>query len=264
MRLRLTLQNERFARLPIDHYHLLRATLFHQLRLSDAEFARELHDTGFGDGSDTGRRYKLFTFSGLRVPRPARPRLLGDRMELAPGPVHWFIASPKDDTLRHAVTGLLEAQGGVRIGDNMFTLTAMEALPDPVFTEKMAFTCLTPVVAAVASETHQTARYLRPSDGAELSEAVRRNAVRKYRALHGAEPARTDLSLSLSAEYLARASHGCTKKVTIPGSGGVIDVIGTFAPLTLSGSPELMKIAYECGLGEKNGSGMGMIEVDNG
>jgi CRISPR/Cas system endoribonuclease Cas6 (RAMP superfamily) len=30
---------------------------------------------------------------------------------------------------------------------------------------------------------------------------------------------------------------------------------------TLTGSAELMEIAWTCGLGEKNGSGMGMIEV---
>lgn len=262
MRIRLTLRNDRWVRLPIDHYHLLRGTIYKYLAASDAGFAEELHDVGYTDEADSPRRYKLFTFSGLRVPSGNR-RIVRGQLELAPGIAEWFVSSPKEDILRHEVVGLLESQAAIEIGGHSFALVALDAVPDPVFTEKMAFTCLTPIVAAVASETHSTPRYLRPSDGAELSEAVRKNAVRKYRALHGVDPARTDLSLTLSADYLARNAHGGTKKITLHGSGGATtDVIGILAPLTLTGSPDLIRIAYECGLGEKNGSGCGMLEVD--
>jgi CRISPR-associated endoribonuclease Cas6 len=40
--------------------------------------------------------------------------------------------------------------------------------------------------------------------------------------------------------------------------------VGAFAPFILSGSKELMRLAYDCGVGEKNAAGFGMIEVKIG
>jgi CRISPR-associated endoribonuclease Cas6 len=255
------LRNDTPVRLPIDHYHLLRGALFGHLQRSDPAFATFLHDEGYSAEPGTAQRYKLFAFSSLRGPKGNR-RFVGARMDLAPGLVTWTISSPKEDFLRHEVMGILEKNGPVIIGGQRFTVVALDGLPDPAFTETMHFTCLTPIVAAVRSETHATPRYLRPTEGAALSEAARVNLVRKYRALHGTEPGNAALTLTLSKSYLARAPNGGTKKVTLPGNGTTIDVIGTLAPLTLTGSTELIQVAYECGLGEKNSSGMGMVEVD--
>ncbi len=263
MRIQITLRNDYPVRLPIDHYHLLRGVLFDHLQRSDPAFATFLHDEGYLAETGKAQRYKLFAFSSLRGPKNNR-RFIGSQMELAPGIATWLISSPKEDFLRHEVTGLLEKNGPLVIGGQRFTVVALDGLPDPAFTETMRFTCLTPIVAAVRSETRTTPRYLRPSDGVALSEAVRVNLVRKHRALHGTEPTNAALTLTLSESYLARAPHGGTKKVTLSGNGTSIDVIGTLAPLTLTGSTELIQIAYECGLGEKNSSGMGMVEVDNG
>jgi CRISPR-associated endoribonuclease Cas6 len=53
-----------------------------------------------------------------------------------------------------------------------------------------------------------------------------------------------------------------TKKITINENGRFpIDVIGIQAPFTIEGDPELIKVGYECGFGEKNSMGFGMAEV---
>lgn len=264
MRFQVTLRNDVPVRLPIDHYHLLRGALFEHLQRSDSSFATFLHDEGYATGAGGAQRYKLFSFSSLRGPKGNRRFVGSAQMVLAPGLVTWTISSPKDDFLRNEVEGILAKSGPMVIGGQRFMLENIESLPDPTFTQTMRFTCLTPIVAAVRSETHKTPRYLRPSDGAALSEAVRVNVIRKYRALHGTEPENPALTLTLDAAYLARAPHGGTKKITLPGNGTTIDVIGTYAPLTLTGAPQLIQVAYECGLGEKNSSGMGMVEVKNG
>ncbi|MBI4810670.1 MAG: CRISPR-associated endoribonuclease Cas6, partial [Ignavibacteriales bacterium] len=38
-------------------------------------------------------------------------------------------------------------------------------------------------------------------------------------------------------------------------------VRGFMCPITIEGNPELIKLAYECGLGEKGSLGFGMIEI---
>ena len=270
MRIQLTFHADRYVRLPIDHYHLLRGVVYERLQESDATFAAALHNTGYAPAEGDTRRFKLFTFSGLRVPKTRR-RLSGSELQIAPGTVTWLLSSPREDFLRHLVSGLLARAEDLRVGGAMFRLVAADGLPDPVWQDTMAFTCLTPFVAAVASDDgRDTPRYLRPGDniGSDdatgedaLSSAVRANLLAKYRALQGREPADTRFTLRLDAEYLERAPHGGTKKVTLPGKGGSIDVVGVMAPLTISASAELIQLAYECGIGEKNSSGMGMLEV---
>src|SRR5205807_1817714 len=120
----------------------------------------------------------------------------------------------------------------------------------------MRFTCLTPIVAAVPREDGST-QYLTPADGARLSEAVRRNLLRKHELLYGGPPEDDRLELAFDSDYLARDTHGGTKLVTFKG----IQVRGAFAPFTLTGSEALMRVAWDCGLGEKNSAGFGMVEV---
>jgi CRISPR-associated endoribonuclease Cas6 len=118
----------------------------------------------------------------------------------------------------------------------------------------MRFKCLSPLVVAVHDPQRRTPRYLRPDDP-EFSERVRQNLLAKHAALHGQAPTDDRLSLTFDADYLK--THKGTKLTTYKG----IHIVGAFCPFTLSGSIELMRVGYECGLGEKNAGGFGMIEV---
>ena len=40
-------------------------------------------------------------------------------------------------------------------------------------------------------------------------------------------------------------------------------VKGTLAPFRLQAPKELIEVGYECGFGEKNSQGFGMVKVDN-
>jgi CRISPR-associated endoribonuclease Cas6 len=226
MRLRVTLAVERSVRIPIDHHDLLRGVVYHWLSASDEEFAQKTHDEGYVGGT---RNVKLFTFSLLRIPRHLR-RLdpSSGIMTISPGSVEWWISSPIEDFLKHEVQGLLTQGQGVRIGDALFRIAAVEAAPSPVFSPETRFT---------------------------FSEAVRRNLIRKYELLHGKPPTDDTLTLEFAQDYVTERRP--TKLRTIRG----IQIRGVEAPLTLRGSTELMQIAWECGLGEKNGCGFGMIEV---
>jgi CRISPR-associated endoribonuclease Cas6 len=70
-------------------------------------------------------------------------------------------------------------------------------------------------------------------------------------------PADDRLTLTFNTDYLAK--HKGTKLVTYK----EIQIVGAFAPFTLTGTTELVRVGYECGLGEKNAAGFGMIEVVN-
>lgn len=165
------------------------------------------------------------------------------------------------------VTGLL-ADGVLRVGNDHLPIAAVSAHPAPDFAPPngggpsvpvpAAFTCLTPVVAAVpATDGRSTPRYLRPTDGDAFSEAVRKKLLAKYRVLHGHDPSDTRLRLTFSPGYLARDRHQGTKKITF----GKIDMIGALVPLTIEAAPELLTLAWECGIGQGNSMGFGMLDA---
>ncbi len=258
MRLKVTCEVARETAFPVNHQHHLCSLAYGLLRRSDAEFARALHDEGFGAGEDT-RRYKLFCFSTLRAPK-GRRRVEGETLWLRPGPVEWVVSSPLASFLMHFATGLLSA-GGLRVGETTLPILEAQTAASPDFAAGTArLTCLTPVVASVPGEAGGK-RYLRPHEGSDFSEAVHRNLLRKYAALHGqAHDGSEPFSLTWDVDYLARNPHGGQKKTTFKS----IEVIGVQAPCTLSGSPALLELAYDTGLGELNSSGFGMVEVYEG
>lgn len=262
MRLIVTCELKRTTAFPTNHQQQLAGVAYGLLRDSDPEYARFLHDEGYAGNAGT-RRYKLFTFSGLRAPRPRR-RIAGDTLWLSAGSVEWMVSSPCASFLTHFATGLLSA-GGLRVGDVLLPVSQAQTCPSPDFSGGTArFTCLTPLVASrpIPASEGGGKYYLRPSDGAAFSEALRGNLLHKYAALHGHAPAvgEDTFAMAFDAEYLARNPHGGTKKITFK----EIDVIGALAPFTVTGAPDLIALGYEAGFGELNAGGFGMVELASG
>jgi|SRR5579871_4681456 len=254
MRLRVTCELKRETAFPVNHQHALCSLTYGLLRQSDPEFARTLHDEGYKAGEDA-RRVKLFCFSTLRAPKQRR-RIVGETLWLGPGTVGWVVSSPCASFLTHFATGLLN-RGGLQVGEKVLPIVQAQTCPTPDFGSGAAhLTCLTPIVASIPDEKGK--RYLRPGDTAAFSDALHRNLLRKYAALHGHAPdASASFTLTWDADYLARNPNGGQKKICFKG----IDVIGVQAPCTISGTPALLELAYDSGLGELNSSGFGMIEV---
>jgi CRISPR-associated endoribonuclease Cas6 len=255
MRLIVEMAPERPVRVPVDHQYALMGAIYRLLRCADPDYADALHDVGVR--GEAGKRFKPFCFGGLRC---ARRRLAGDAVWLGPGRVEWQIGSPDEAFLRAFATGLL-GEGSVNVGTEALAIDAVRTAPTPDFAEGEArFLCLSPIVASVRrpeSEGGGT-RYLRPTEGDLFAEAVRGNALSKFRALYGRLPEDDGRGLTLQFDlaYLARNPHGGTKKVTING----IEVVGAMAPFTATGSPELLRLIYDAGVGEKNGTGFGTLE----
>lgn len=240
---------------PINHQGLLAGLVYHLLGVSDPDYARFLHDEGYRPADDRAQRFKLFTFSWLHA---RRRRVTGGTLYLGPGPVDWFLSSPVHDFLVHGTTGLLAAGSVLRVGPAELPIVGIESLPAPVFGNVAHFTCLSPIVATLPRPDGST-QYLRPCDSDAFSEAVRRNLLKKHALIHGGPPRNDTLRLDFKAAYLAKdTKHGGTKKITIKNT----DHIGAFAPLTLTGSPELIQTGFTCGLGGKNSAGFGMVDVD--
>ena len=250
MRLRICL-NGHGIQLLINYQEHLTGAIYRLLQTSDANYSHFLHNEGYRlDNSP--RTFKLFTFSWLRG-KHHPPHSGTIAFEL--GPMEWFLASPVDEFINHAATGLSTANG-LRVADVLLPITKREILSVPILSETTRFTCLSPIVASVRQSDNRV-YYLRPGpDGKAFSEAVRLNLIRKHETLYGRPPADNRFVMTFDSDYLARTGGG-TKLVTYKN----IRHVGAFCPFTVSGSVELMRVGYETGFGEKNATGFGMVEV---
>lgn len=255
MRLKITMITDQEQAISINYQHYLTAATYNLLSEGDTDYASFLHNEGYAlEGSS--KTFKLFCFSGLRA--KAR-RNVGSTLYMGPGTIEWYVGSPVELFLRNFATGLL-AQGHLNLGGQLLAIRDVQSLPSPRFdTGELHFTCFSPIVVG-QNQAQGHVQYVRPGDGEVFSEAVRKNLLNKHRILYGSEPENTDFQLTFDAAYLADPRHrGGTKLVRYKD----IEVVGAQAPFVVTGSPELIQVMYDCGAGEKNAGGFGMVEIVN-
>ncbi len=267
MRLKLTLRQERpVERIPHNYSYHLAATIYSTLSRSSDEYATMLHDRGYApEGSR--QKFKYFTFSNLQIPvRTIERGEIVSRSRL----VTLFLASPKEEFLRHLILGLF-ADGPLRIGSALFGKECIETLPEPEWSEKMTFSMLSPLVVSAYRDPSaglSTKEYLRYDDS-RLPGILLQNLQAKYRGLYGCEPPENGAPFSMRFEsaYIERMQgkgRGVEKLITIKDSNGKETRVKAIqCPFTVTGHPELIKVGYECGFGENNSMGFGMVKVSS-
>lgn len=252
MRVKLTfMASKRNATLPLSYNHAVAGLIYRTIDKASEEFAARLHDEGY---EADRRRFKLFTFSRLFA---RRSRVIGDRLMLESPEVTLQVSSPVGDFIEHFVSGLFQSER-FNIAGSEFTLAEAETLAPPEFSERMSFRALSPITESVRDEQNRT-RYLNLED--DWSEIIKRNLVRKYRALYGREPSDSRLHWEWDKVYIAEAAKRNRRpSVLIEVSEG-IKVRGWLVPFTVEGSKELLELGYEAGFGKSNAMGFGMAEV---
>ena len=194
----------------------------------------------------------MVTYSQLRIPQQRRRRI-DNVLEIAPGRIDWYLASPYCSLLLEDIKNQMDRKPVLMMGDLELQVTGNDYVPYPAFSNEMIFTCLSSIVAMCRNEKLPT--FLLPKDGVECTNIIRRNLIRKYFQVHNRYPYETNIILEFDSDWLKRTSHRGTKKLFVGGK----NVFGAFAPFKLLGSPELIRTAWECGLGDKNSLGFGMI-----
>lgn len=220
------------------------------LERSDSTFSSFLHNRGY---EFEGRHFKLFTFSQIlfEKKRVEKDRIinLGERVE-------WLISSPKDEFVQHFVDGLFERPKAM-LAENTIVPERVETVARPEFTGCDRFTCLSPITISTKVERNDSLhlRYL-SIDEVAFAEKIKDNLTRKYRLLYGKPPDDGDFTMEFGRDYI-KANKKVSRLIKFKG----IDIRGYMLPFVLKGVPELIKIGYECGFGDKNSLGFGMVKM---
>jgi len=147
MRIQLTLTRTTKQRmLPMDYQYYISAWIYKVLKQADRDFAAFLHEKGYGQ-SET-KLYKLFCFSHLNF---GKPRLWKEKklFEILEHKIGLQISFDVPEAALLFIKGLFMSQE-FYLGDKFngidFTVTGIEALPEPVFSETMRYRLETPWV----------------------------------------------------------------------------------------------------------------------
>lgn len=267
MRLKITLVPQaRPLVIPVNYNYHLSALVYRLIDLSSAEHAEWLHTYGFTLG---GKRFKHFTFSRLLVPSR---RIVGRDLHILSPAVEWIVSFLIERSLEHFILGLFEKQEvWIASERNRFVITSVEVLETPTFTSEMKFKTLSPIVVSGPVErsgrptrdVRLMAYYFRPNDEG-LSEALRKNTLSKYESIHGELPDDTRFEFEMDKQYVVkRGGYGrLTKLITLKeGQEDETKVKAFDAVFWLRGNPELIRLSYEAGLGEKGSLGFGCVEL---
>lgn len=246
------------VRLPRAYRHYLQAAVY---GLLSEDLAAFLHGPGF---LFEKRSFRLFTFSHLRSVSP--PRTVEDALLFAP-PLSFVLSSPVLDILEDCAQGLLSGRL-FRLGNNELFCSGVEVAAPAVTGTRALLRTLSPITVYSTlrkGDGRPYTVYYEPQEMA-FAEQIASNLRKKRAALAGAaETFRPDESGDAQASQEASLRFRPVGKVR--------RVIGHFSPrdtfpvkgweglFRLEGPQELLQLALDAGLGAKNSSGWGCVEL---
>ena len=250
MRIKITCDIGEGIRLPINYNYFLASAIYGFLRESNPEYADFLHQDGY---ELENRRFKLFTFSQLMA---KRREIRGDQIHFR-SPLTWYVSSSQEPFLENFAAALM-GTGILQVEHHRLRVGDVEVLRQPRFGPQMTFRCLSPITMSTKRERDgQLGTHYCLPDDPQFSELVRQNLIRKYEAVYRHPPTEKSFAMTFDQAYIDKREGRVTRLVNYKG----IRIRGVISPFHVIGAPELIHIGYECGFGDKNSAGFGMVEV---
>jgi CRISPR-associated endoribonuclease Cas6 len=273
MRIKIILSSLDDCILPINYYHQLSSVIYDIIAGAPDDYIEWLGEKGY---LEQGKPKRLFVFSNLDIIDPYT--IKDDCINIAKDTkMALIISSPMLEDFRpNFVLGLF-ADRFIRLGikgsKRKFVFSQISLEPRVEFKSSMRFKPLSPITISTTVEIkgQPAIYYFRPHD-AGVDEAIRNNLIRKYEIIHGKEPENKKLQFTFDDDYIQKKGgyDRITRLLNIYGKKNPdskeyaqISIRTFLAPFILSGSVELIQTAYECGIGEKNSMGFGMMAVQS-
>lgn len=253
-KLSLSLSNAHNRKLPMSYQYELSSFIYKTIANGDKMYADWLHKNGF---ETQGKQFRLFTFSNFDIPKYAINKT-NERLIIQSEEVSFEIAFLPEKSTEEFVKGIFANQH-FSIGDKIskvdFSIKSIELIPEPNFTMPFEGKTLSPLCVALKNENDKI-DYISP-EHPEFIKQLKSNLLTKYEAFYG----KNLTSETFFAWETKSKPHPKLIKIKTD-TAQQTRVKGYLFEFKLFTSPELMKIAHNCGLGEKNSMGFGMIGGD--
>lgn len=244
--------------IPLNYQYLLSAVIYKLIEASSKEFADWLHEIGYRNGK--GKPYKMFTFSKLFT-NQIDTTYLEKGILKSNGEVYLFFASPVDDKIvLNFIQGAMKIGtiklAGVGFSETEFNISSINILPSNYVNENINYQTISPI--CVSNINNGKVEYIFP-DNENIEIKLENNLKEKYKILHNKE-----FESNLKIKIIDKTKF--KKKVILIKENtqhqGRIKAFETH--ISIETNYEMHKFVQECGLGERNSMGFGMISIIGG
>lgn len=241
LRLKIFLKSEdKNFKIPFNYNYILSSIIYN--KIADLELASELHDS---------ISFKFFTFSQINV---AKRRITEDGIIAKDGRFNFIISSPNEYLIKSLIEGFLDDLI-VQFRDKELFIEKIELLRELDAESKMEFKTLSPIIVRKKKEIDGKLKIWDLAPGDEFYRALENNLIKKYLKFNNL--VETDKKINIYSEMKSvkrkRISFNKGPNTTF-NRAYMMDII-------LEGDLDLIKFAYDCGLGERGSGGFGCISL---
>ena len=238
MRLKISLtSNNGNYLIPYNYNHILSAIIYR--KIADLDLAAKLHFS---------KDFKFFTFSQIYFSDWKRTK---KGIISKDGKLYFYISSPNEQLIKSLVEGHLESTE-VDFKGKKLLVEQIELLKSPSFKENMKLKTMSPVSASIKREIDGKLKIWDLGPGDErFYESVQKNLVNKYTSFYGDYDGDRWVRIKPNMKTAKR------RRIEIKGDFHR----GYMMEFEMEADPRLVEFAYECGLGERNSMGFGMVDT---
>lgn len=244
MRISIQFSSDKDIALPLHYNYMIQSFIYSNI---DEKLSRFLHEKGFIDGK---RKFKGFAFSRLLS---SGRKVLSNRKEIfVKPPFVLVVASPVDIFIESLAEKILK-RNNLSLNQNKVYVESINVHVLPKFENSVTAKMLSPITVYSTLNKPDGGKktyYYSPLER-EFSELIVANLLKKHRAYY-----RKNLNGSLVVEP-ARVSNRDEKIIFYKGTV----IKGWMGTYKLKGSPELIRLAYDSGIGSKNSQGFGCFKI---
>lgn len=231
--------------LPIQYNHILQGMIYDHI--SDAALRHFLHEDGFDLNN---RRYKMFTFSRLE----GRFKMKQDigRIEFF-SPIRLLVSSAMEVFIENLSEAFMKSDH-LQLDGQEIHLSSIKVIPAPNIGEHIKIKMLSPVVTySTAKNMDKTITYYYSPMEAQFSKLLEDNLHRKYQLIYNRRLPEPSLNMK-------PVGHIDSKYMKVMEYKGTV-IKGWMGIYWLDGNPELLRVAYDTGLGSKTSMGFGCFDI---
>jgi len=224
--------------LPLNYNKILQGFIYKNI--VDRDLAEFVHDKGFTYGK---RNYKMFTYSRLSGQYTIDKKT---KKIIYQSPVQLVISSCYEEFFIDLSVSLLKKK--IEIAGTEGYVSKMNiVMEEPKSSQKIKM--LSPVTAYSTLNNGRTIYY--SPDNQNFKRIIKENIIKKYVAFFKQEPLNMDFEIECSKNKF--------NKVINNYDGFIIE--GWMGSFLLKGNTNMIKLAYDTGIGGKNSQGFGCFEL---
>jgi len=234
--------------LPFSHSPIQQGLIYTFLKKEAAEW---LHNQGF---EYEKRSFKMFTFSDI-IER-GFPNHQEKRLTFPNGQISFYVASPVDWILQQSAQNLITSEK-IQLGSNDAYVSSVSVLKqEKITTDKIKVKTLSPVTMHSTFEKpdgKKVTHYYSPFED-DFEKLLKTNLQKKWQSLYRENCPYNNFSIKPMFATNRKEKIRYFKGTLIKGWTGMFEI---------EGDPELLQLALDTGLGDRNSQGYGMVEMLN-